>query len=629
MNISGSANRRAIALSVAFAINTVSAESLAAEPKASSEKMEEVVVIASKVPVPVRGLTTAVSTLTAGELRLRGHMALVDALRTQAGIGASNAGGPGKATSLRIRGEEAYRTLVMIDGIDVSDPTGPQVGPPIQHLLITDAIKKVEVLRGPQGFLYGADAGGVIAVQTRLPDTGIHGEVAAEAGTYETQKLAGHIGAGSAPGDLFLSATDVSTDGFNSHLTDMSLEDDDGYDNTTIHFRAGLNLSDALRMEVIARDVDATVEYDRCFATHDCIEQFKQTNAKLSADYAGSRVGHHLAYENTDISRENIEGGIATFDTEGEINRLEYWGDHEGLGRSRFIYGADFEREEIDATGAGMERDQLGLYVEYETRITDSVFVTAGMRRDDNDDFGVHTSYRLSGAYLRALANDADLKFRAAWGTGFRAPSPSEIAYNDGAFARPPASATELSEERSSGLDIGMEYFAGTGNLYLELVYFEQQIEDRIFFDLTTFSGYLQGRGVTESRGVEMSAEYSMAPRWTFLGNLTFNETRDRNDLDRIRRPEQMGNLGLRFAADRLTLFANLRFARNAQDETFGAGRFPLDDYHVLDVSARYRLSRNVDLTARVENVTDREYVEVAGYRTSGTAFYGGARVRL
>ena len=89
--------------------------------------LEDEIIISSKIVVPIRELGTAVSIITAEDIQLSGYNSMADLLRTQAGIAASNTGGAGKPTALRIRGEEGYRTLVMIDGVELADPSGTQV----------------------------------------------------------------------------------------------------------------------------------------------------------------------------------------------------------------------------------------------------------------------------------------------------------------------------------------------------------------------------------------------------------------------------------------------------------------------------------------------------------------------
>ena len=47
-------------------------------------------------------------------------------------------GGYSEATAVRIRGEEDYRTRIVLDGINVADPSSPQISPRVEHLLSGD-----------------------------------------------------------------------------------------------------------------------------------------------------------------------------------------------------------------------------------------------------------------------------------------------------------------------------------------------------------------------------------------------------------------------------------------------------------------------------------------------------------
>ena len=101
------------------------------------------------------------------------------------------------------------------------------------------------------------------------------------------------------------------------------------------------------------------------------------------------------------------------------------------------------------------DRDQEGYYLEYQGGFGNQLFVTAGARYDDNDDFGTHTSYRASGAYLIAVA-DGELKLKATYGTGFRAPSLYEIAYQRSPFAFPPRWAQSSRRRRVRATTLGI-----------------------------------------------------------------------------------------------------------------------------------------------------------------------------
>ena len=136
-------------------------------------------------------------------------------LRTQPGIGVSNQGGTGGVTSLRIRGEENYRTRFFLDGMDISDSSSPQTTARVEQLL-SSGIARVEILRGPQGLIYGADAGGVVNITTAAPTEGVSGDVSAEGGRFGTRQFAGAVNGGNGTLDFSLSAADFETDGFNA-----------------------------------------------------------------------------------------------------------------------------------------------------------------------------------------------------------------------------------------------------------------------------------------------------------------------------------------------------------------------------------------------------------------------------
>jgi vitamin B12 transporter len=214
------------------------------------------------------------------------------------------------------------------------------------------------------------------------------------------------------------------------------------------------------------------------------------------------------------------------------------------------------------------------------------------------------------------------VKYRVSVGTGFRAPSLFEIAYNSGPFAFPPAAGAVLSAEESQGYDIGIEYDAE--RLHFEVTYFDQDIEDAIEFDLAGFSGYLQTAGTSTSKGIEIAANVPLGESWELIANWTNNDTETANGQQRLRRPENLGNFGAlyRTADDRLSFLANVRISQDAID----VGNAPLPDYEVLDFSINWNVSEVFQVYARLQNVTDETYFEAATYNAAERSVYGGVR---
>ncbi len=603
------------------------AAACAAAPGWANDRLEEIIVTSSRVEMPLRKIGTSVSVLTEQEIRDSGFNSLFDVLRTQPSISVSNTGGAGKATALRIRGESGYRTLVMLDGIDITDTTGTQASPRLEHIL-SSGLQRVEILRGPQGLMYGADAGGVINIYSRRTESGLAGDLSAEGGRYGTAQFAANLGGGNEKLDFNLSATDFETDGFNSRTSDTVLRDDDGYENTTLHGRVGWNATEELRFELVARDVSGDNEYDACFSNttfaevHDCQDEFDQSSYRATADFDKGSFSNQLAYNDSDTDKDFYSEGEFSFGFKGGLESWEYLGSWKGSEALNLVYGAELTTESIDDGSVDQDRDQDAIYLEYQGEVFDNFYTTAGIRYDDNDDFGSHTSYRVSFAYLLTLGA-GELKLKSAYGTGFRAPSLYEIGYNNGPYASPPASTIDLVEETSEGYDLGVEYY-GSNGLYLEAVYFDQKIDDFIDFDLIFYSGYLQSKGESTSKGVELIGELPILDSLSLTGNYTYNDAEDPDGEQRLRAPTHLANLGIQYRgiADRLSLNLSVRSSRDAVDG-FGV---EIDDYEVVDFSASYRILAGLEVYGRIENLLDEDYEEVPTYNTSGAAGYAGVR---
>ena len=587
-----------------------------------SDNLEEIVVTSSRVAIPLRQIGTSVSVMDDFEIDSRGVLNITDLLRQMPATGASNSGGAGKTTLVRIRGEEGFRTLTILDGVRIQDPSGPQIATSFEHLL-SDGIGRIEVLRGPQGLAFGADAGGVINISSRSASGGFSASADAQTGRYGTNQLAANIAGRNGAFDYFLAATDFETNGFNSRDSDNTLMDADGYKNTSLHARLGMDITESFRVQLVRHDIDGRNEFDGCFTStrvEDCSGSNDLSATRIEAEYKGAAFSHSFSYSSTDSDRENFAAGASSFTAAGKLERWEYIGTATELPGFDLVYGADQE----EAWNNGRGRGNIGVFLEYLSDFSDAVFFTAGVRHDDNEDFSTNTNYRVSAAYLADLG-EGTLKFKTALGTGFRAPSPFEIAYNAGAFAFPPAAGITLQQEESEGWEIGVEYITRT--MRLEAVYFDQNVENAIFFDLASFSGYLQDIGQANSRGIELSAEIPITDSLRVTGNYTRNETERPDGTQRLRRPEHLFNLGFLYSG--LDGKLNLNGFYRSQANAIDSGNIAIDDFGVFDLTASYQLTEGVRVYSRLENVSDEDYQEIIDYNAAGAAAYIGVNFKL
>ncbi len=602
----------------------------AQESNQSLNALEEIIITSSRIETPLRQVGTSVSIIDAIGISNDGSASLIDVLRTLPSISVTNAGGAGQVSNLRIRGEEGYRTLTLLDGIKLSDPSSTQVQPQLEHLL-SSGVERVEILRGPQGLHYGADAGGVVNITTEKNTGALDSQVEASSGKFGTRQVAAKVSGGNDRADFFVSGTDFETDGFNARQSDSVLADDDGYENTTLHARVGINASESLRFNAVIHDVTSDSEYDACYdsatfsTVHQCNATYDQQALRLSANLTTEYGSHGFAWSGTQTDREYFTLGQSGFASQGELQRLEYIGQYTAAENYELVYGVDLEQEENN----GDSRDQLGYYAEYLSTFSDDLFFTAAIRRDDNDDFGTHNSYRLSAARLIDLEGGHTLKLRGAYGTGFRAPSPYESSYNKGPYAYPPASTTSLTEETSKGHEFAVELFTQLGS-HFEVVYFDQRIEDAIYYDLANYSGYLQDIGESRSNGVEFSASIPLHAQLKLQANYTYNETERPDGSQRQLRPRNLANMSLAWnSSDNNTLVsAFYRRSADTQDAIFGAP-VSLDAIEVFDLTSSYKVNESVQLFGRIENLFDQDNEEILGYNTAQRAAYIGFRLNF
>ena len=601
------------------------AQDTASNTVADTSEVEEVVV-SSRTPDLIDQIGVSVSVLDEDMMQSLGYPDLASLLDTQPGVTVTMDGGYGKAAAVRIRGEEGYRTRIVLDGINIADPSSPQVSPRIEHLL-SSGLTRVEILRGPQGLLWGADAGGVILMSTTdaLAESGVEGYVEAGSDDFYQGAINGVLSTDQLTASVSLSQLD--TEGFNAREIDSVDPDTDGYENTTLHGALSWAISDAMSLHVAATDIAGDNEYDGCYDTatwaliHDCDDEYEQQAWRGAVRYASDQHTIELSYASSDTERAFFSAGVLSYETKGETDTMSLTGAWRLTDNTRLTYGVDHEEQALADASTDWSRDNTGIYLEGQQRFGRAV-MTVGWRHDDNDDFGEFDSWRVSGRYdLDGIAEGWAL--RAAIGTGFRAPSLYEIAYNNGPFAYPPASNTPLLEEESEGWEIAV--LGAVGNLDLELIWFDQDIDNEIVFDLASYSGYLQTEGTSRSKGIELVASLPLSARWLIEGNFTTLDATQQNGGDRAYRPEQTGRASLVFSSANWRARLTARYTGEAVDPFMTS----IDDTLTVDLTAQWQISEQWSIEARLLNVTDHTDPQLPGYNMPGMTAYAGVRLKL
>ncbi len=591
--------------------------------------LDVIIISAHRVPFATRRIATSVAVLQAEQITLQGNPDLLTLLRQLPGISASNSGGAGSTSALRVRGEEAFRTLVMLDGIRLNDPAGTQISSMPEQLL-SNGVEKVEVLRGPQGLGYGADAGGVVNIYSPTHTNKVKILVETQGGAAGLQQNSSSINAGNNTADFYIQASQFTTEGINHRVSDSVLRDQDGYENTTLHARGSWQPTPQVQLQLVQHEIKGLSDFDGCydvltFATvHTCSAAYDLTASKLDLTYTSSNSSHTLNFARSTTQRESRADGKVAFAAEGELERWEYHAKSTAVTGMVLLAGLDHETALNNAVG----RQNRGAWIEYLSDFSSRFYLSAGLRYDDNDDFGRHQSGRVSAAYLIQSKPTVTRKYHVSIGSGFRAPSPYEIGYNRSMYAYPPATQSYLHAETSQGYEAGIDFY--TSRLVTGITWFDQKIDNAIEFDLANYSGYLQQQGLSTSRGVELQAAYALGSNFSLQSNYTWNDSNNTHGMQRLRRPQHLLNAGLRFTSTTKNIQSGLflRAVAKAVDET-PTGRIPLENFAVLDWSARYGFENGVEIFGRVENLLNADYQEITDYNSMGRGLYAGLRYQF
>ena len=214
-----SRSRTGLLRSTALLVSALSGSCIAIAQDSSSSAAADVgeveeVVVSSRTPDLIDQIGVSVSVIDEDTMRSLAYPDLASLLDTQPGVTVTMDGGYGKAAAVRIRGEEGYRTRIVLDGINIADPSSPQVSPRIEHL-VSSGLTRAEILRGPQGLLWGADAGGVILMSTTdaAAESGLGGFLEAGSDDFYQGAINGVLSTDQLTASVSLSQ--LETDGFN------------------------------------------------------------------------------------------------------------------------------------------------------------------------------------------------------------------------------------------------------------------------------------------------------------------------------------------------------------------------------------------------------------------------------
>jgi vitamin B12 transporter len=596
--------------------------------------VDPVVVTATTVDTPAEQLGVALTVVTGEDFKTYHYATLDDAFRNIPGVNVVQQGSYGKLSSLSIRGANANQVLILVDGVRVSSPT---VGQTDLSDISPDLIERIEVIRGPQSTLYGADAiGGVVNIITKKGTGPFSATVENMGGNYDTLHSRISLSGAYKIFNYALSG---------SHLESNGQFQNDNSNINAVSGRIGVSLPFDSSLAFVYRynKNDSGVPVKGVFPPPQPVDPIINPNAKQQTETTVmSLEGKTRPVEwwesRARISRYTSDQGFQDpvdpgvdfdfpFRSQVDVERREAeWNNSFFLGKwSTTTVGFGYRHEEGDNKGVfRTARHVPWVLFEEQLRFFDRLFITGGFRIEDDSVFGQATTAQGSVAFA---IKETGTRLRGSAGSGFRAPTFNDLFYPD--FGNP-----NLLPERSQSWDVGVDQNLWQNRVRLNLSYFATNFSNAITccvpLPTAPFGGPVNA-GRARSKGVEAGGEVDILPSLVASFSYSYTDT-DNLSTNRplARIPRNAGSAGLTWEPiSRLSLFAQVYVVSRQFDsygDIYNSGHTRVDAGGTYRIVDQFGWLQRLELVARAQNILNEKYAEVHGFPALGANFLIGLR---
>ena len=623
---------------------TARAQDATPTPTPGGPEAEEIVVSATRIATPIDEIGSSVTVITDDEIARNQERTLPDALQTVPGLNIVQTGGPGGRTAVFLRGSNSNQTKVIIDGIDANDPS--QDGAFDFGQTATWGLSRVEVLRGPQSSLYGSDAiGGVINLVTKKGEGPPSFTGSLEGGSFETfNQMASASGSirrfnySFNVAHFLVDSTPVTPLGL---LPPGRERNNDSYENTTLSTKLGYDFTDDFAIDAVVRYTNANLHFTGDdFSVFPSVPAADQSDQTVEQIFARSAVHLSLfngAFKNTaGLAYTHYDTEIQEPDTGFGVpppnlnrgDRLKFnWLGTIALAKNyTLLLGAEDQNDRLLDSPISASNANAAGFGELQAEIVPDLFAAASVRHDANERFGGKTTWRVAPVYIIPKIGT---KLKANYGTGFKAPSLTQLFVSFPAFnffANP-----NLKPEESEGYEFGFEQPLFDEHVSFGATYFHNEITNLILPNETSTT--LVNIGQATTKGVEVFVSYSLTNRFELRLDYTYTDAiDDTTGLELLRRPKNRASLSAQWQPlPQLTLSTTMVYVGSQVDgnRSFSITRLNTDPYFVANVAAEYEAGKYVSVFARATNLFDERYQDPTGFQRPGFGFFAGLRVNF
>jgi vitamin B12 transporter len=601
---------------------------------------DAIIVTATRQPMRAQETLSDITVIDREEIEKSAQDTLPELLARQPGIQVSGSGGPGTARSVYLRGANSQHTKVLIDGIPANSVS--LSGFPLQYLALAD-VARIEILRGPASSLYGADAiGGAINLITRRGQPGLRADGFVGYGSHAAQQANAGISGGNEHWRFRVEANHYQTDGFSARNDASNKDaDDDAYRNTggaaSLSFlpTAGHEIGVSYRKNKGVSHHDGfppSGNYDQRVRFENETWQAFSKNRVLENWQSTLRYGEaedkQDSYDSLDTwSFPTPVDSISRFHTR---NRRLSWQNDITLPLGKALLAVERLKQEVgpshNYTGAAAYTDSpdshntsflLGW-----TAHLDRHRWQINARRDKHSEFGSESTYGLAYGYQFTDA----LRAHVSYGTAFKAPSAYQM-YMDmgwGYHGNP-----NLKPETAKNSEAALIWERGAH--LASATYYHNKVKNLIDWEVDTYRNVNTAllEGITLSYAGQFGA-WNLRASYDWLNAENQSKNAAGVGYERLgRRARNKASVALSHTWGALESGVEVIGVGRRYDNNYlknAASKEELGGYALANLTARYALTREISLEARLNNLFDKKYETARYYGTDGFNAFIGVR---